>query len=1182
MKTTRLYTALTFIFLTFLSAGTLGRFELMEPSDSETRLNFRLDQFSMTETGRFQKFEIETAGKTTEAGMPELPVFSTMFQMEPGITYEVTYQVRQSSVMTDIDLLPSSGIEEPEPGQETADPDDSAYGTIAVYPQSNISISEPHIMRGLELAVVTLIPFSYSPQTRQLEIYEEVEIQVFESGTRPIGNIVNMPRSRTFEPLYESLIVNYEPTDRDEDFQQPAILYVCGGGSNGAINHPSFNDLVEWRHQRGWVVYTAHTGQTGSSSSNIKNYIEDAYETLNPPPEIVGLVGDVGGSFDIPTWYENWSWYSGEGDHPYSQLDGTDIFPEVLIGRISVNSSTDIANVINKTIAYEQAYYVENNWLEKAALVGDPTHSGLSTIITNQYIENMMSNYGFEDIRTNYGDGNYSSWMQSQLNEGIAYFNYRGYIGTSGFGTSNINNANNGYMTPFVTFLTCSTGGFSGTAITESFLRAGTVASPKGGVAAIGTATSGTHTLYNNIVQMGIYEGIFSRGLETAGGALASGKLALYNAYPNNPDDKVSIFTHWNNLMGDPGLHLWTDTPLQLIVEHAETVGAGTNIIDVLVTDTDGIPVEDAWVTLLADDDAIFTTVLTNSEGLATLPLNTEYTGDVLVTVTKKNVAPSQTSFDISSDGPAVNIVETDITVDDSAGNNDGILNPGETVTLTIAFANYGNEPAENVVATISSDNELVEFQNTSSTFEFFDLGQLYYGNYEFTLAAEAVQNEALGLRIDMMDAGGVSGVASVPMHVNGAKLEIDGYSVVGQDYLLAGVSNQVRVELYNEGMVSSENVQGYVISHTQLLDVETADLSWNSIESLGSAESSQTFSVYASNDIIRGSILSLEIELWNDAGYDRSVILNLQVGEVTVMDPLGPDAFGHYIYDSEDLNYSLAVPYDWIEIDPSLGGDGTSLNLNDQGYGNPVSQLSAHLDIPFTFTFYGVDYTEISVSSNGWISFGDVESESFRNYPLPGPGGPSPMVAVFWDDLKTSGGGQAYSYIDEDAGIVIIEWSDMHTYDNNSPETFQIILIDAISPTGDDEMILQYKDFNNTTTGNLESGGVIHGSHCTVGIENHLGTDGLLYTYDDEYPEAALEITDETALFITTRQPLALLKGDVNQDGGVDILDIVLVVNDIVNITPLGPLELYIADMDENGIVNILDVIQMINNIVQ
>ena len=37
---------------------------------------------------------------------------------------------------------------------------------------------------------------------------------------------------------------------------------------------------------------------------------------------------------------------------------------------------------------------------------------------------------------------------------------------------------------------------------------------------------------------------------------------------------------------------------------------------------------------------------------------------------------------------------------------------------------------------------------------------------------------------------------------------------------------------------------------------------------------------------------------------------------------------------------------------------------------------------------------------------------ESFRNYTFPGPGGPSPMVAVFWDDLKTTNGGEVYSII--------------------------------------------------------------------------------------------------------------------------------------------------------------------------
>ena len=75
----------------------------------------------------------------------------------------------------------------------------------------------------------------------------------------------------------------------------------------------------------------------------------------------------------------------------------------------------------------------------------------------------------------------------------ILYFNYRGYIGTSGFGY-NINNANNGYMT-FATFITCATGDFNGTSIAESFIKAGSLANPKGAVAAVGTATSSTHTV---------------------------------------------------------------------------------------------------------------------------------------------------------------------------------------------------------------------------------------------------------------------------------------------------------------------------------------------------------------------------------------------------------------------------------------------------------------------------------------------------------------------------------------------------------------------------------------------------------------------------------------------------------------------------------------------------------------
>ena len=43
----------------------------------------------------------------------------------------------------------------------------------------------------------------------------------------------------------------------------------------------------------------------------------------------------------------------------------------------------------------------------------------------NQYIENIMENFGFQDIDTNYGQGNYDNWVEDRFDEGILYYNYR-------------------------------------------------------------------------------------------------------------------------------------------------------------------------------------------------------------------------------------------------------------------------------------------------------------------------------------------------------------------------------------------------------------------------------------------------------------------------------------------------------------------------------------------------------------------------------------------------------------------------------------------------------------------------------------------------------------------------------------------------------------------------------------
>ena len=181
-------------------------------------------------------------------------------------------------------------------------------------------------------------------------------------------------------------------------------------------------------------------------------------------------------------------------------------------------------------------------------------------------------------------------------------------------------------------------------------------------------------------------------------------------------------------------------------------------------------------------------------------------------------------------------------------------------------------------------------------------------------------------------------------------------------------------------------------------------------------------------------------------------------------------------------------------------------------------------LQLPFTFQFYGIEYDEITVSTNGWISFGNHEMSAFRNYSIPGAGGPSPMVAAFWDDLTTDVSGQVYYKFEAD-DYVIIQWDNMpiHGESTTMSNTFQMIIYNpenSFTPTGDGEIKVQYKEFNNISNGNHNASPPEHGNYSTIGIENHLGNVGLEYTFDDNYPTEAMELSDNTAIFITTTPP--------------------------------------------------------------
>ncbi len=690
-----------------------------------------------------------------------------------------------------------------------------------------------------------------------------------------------------------------------------------------------------------------------------------------------------------------------------------------------------------------------------------------------------------------------------------------------------MNSLNNGYMLPFVTCITCGTGTFSSESVTENMLEAGTATVPRGAIAAIGTATTGTHTCFNNIVSGGVYSGIFDHDLYTPGSALVHGKLQLLAGYPTGPFNYVENFLYWNNLMGDPGLELWSTIPKELVAIYDSEIAVGTNYLDVTVENTGTRPQENVWVTALMGNDDIFASGYTDAYGYVRLNINAEQAGTITLTATKHNFIPQIGSISVLQDDLFLGVFEIEIDDDNSgtsSGNSDGLINPGEEIELNVSLKNYGAVTAYSVSSTISSSSAGIQISDGSESYGTIASGSSAYSSDDFDLN---ISNNILGgstLEIDVTITGNdrEQWQDVIQLQVDGLNFNASGYQIQdGENNLLdPGETAELSITLQNLGTVSGNNIQAVLSTTDPGINIIDANGSYGTIAP--DAEVTNLFNTYTvecSDQVIPGAQISCSILISNGSGFQQEVSFLLPVGDVTVNHPTGPDSYGYYIYDDNDAQFSAAPYYSWVEIDPDLGGNGAVMNLSDDGENGDIQNLI----LPFNFIFYGIRYNSITVCSNGWISPGGTEQFTFMNWQIPGALGPSPMIAPFWDDLMTSSGGQVCYYYDSAAHRFIVEWSGMRNHYDSSVETFQVILLDETyyeTTTGDGEIIFQYKEINNTDQGSYPSS---HGQFATVGIEDHTATRGVQYSFKNSNPVSAKPLTDSMALLMTTNASAVL-----------------------------------------------------------
>ncbi|HEX9252271.1 MAG TPA: C25 family cysteine peptidase [Ignavibacteriaceae bacterium] len=185
-----------------------------------------------------------------------------------------------------------------------------------------------------------------------------------------------------------------------------------------------------------------------------------------------------------------------------------------------------------------------------------------------------------------------------------------------------------------------------------------------------------------------------------------------------------------------------------------------------------------------------------------------------------------------------------------------------------------------------------------------------------------------------------------------------------------------------------------------------------------------------------------------------------------------GPDAFGYKWKDSNDPN---GPAYVWTDI--AANPDAVLVTFPngtlDDGYTNA-------LPIGFDFKFYGNNYSNIYLSTNGFLSFAALTSSYYSNATIPDGAAPNNIIAPFWDDLD--GRTQGTVHLLREADKLTIQFTNWQKYNGTGSLTFQVVL------KSNDRIMFYYNNLNATLTS------------ATVGIENAAGTDGLQIAYEAAY----------------------------------------------------------------------------------
>ncbi|MCP4583887.1 MAG: T9SS type A sorting domain-containing protein [candidate division Zixibacteria bacterium] len=956
---------------------------VLESNDTRTIVKFEVGAFTKASVDlsgeTYFNINLDSEGVLLIKGEPALPRVCRSIIIPDDARMEIKVLDSEYRDFNDYQIAPSKGNL-----SRSVDPSTIPYEFGPVYnadnwyPSQLASIRDPFIIRDIRGIVTEIYPFRYNPSNNILRVYTSITVEISNAGPGEV-NVLRRDESLAkinpeFNFIYQQRFINYN---------QSLLLYtpVEEVGDMLVITHDAFREAImpfaDWKRQKGIKTTVVNVSDIGNNANSIAGFIQSFYDSSDLA--FVLLVGDA--SQVAPPYASG-----GASDPSYAKLAGGDDYPDIFVGRFSAEEVAHVETQVTRSVEYEMTPQTSADWYHKATGIASDEGPGHNGEYDYQHIDNIRADlldYNYTEVDQIYDPGASATQVAQALDEGRGFINYcgHGYIetwSTTGFNNGHVNALQNDNKLPFIISVACNNGEFDNyTCFAEAWTRATHDGEPTG---AIATYMSSISQSWNPPMwaQDEATDLLVAESKITFGGICYNGSCRTIEV---EGSDGVEIYDTWN-IFGDPSIMMYTDTPSTMTVDHGEAI---------IFTATQFIvsaPATEGTLCALYHDRILYGSAYTDDSGTATIEIEQALpVGEMMsLTVTCYNRAPYFGSVTaISPDGPYV--VFDECAVNDEAGNNDGLIDYGESILLDMQLMNVGPDTALDIVADLSSEDEYVTITDDIAVFG--DIaGDFGYINVEdafgFDVSNQAPDGRVISFSLTVTDdLNEWESSFSLPVHapvigfVDVVFVESNGND---NGIFEAGETIDITATLRNTGSSMAINVDGTISSDDDYITIDDNNSVFGDIGPDESGNNSDnTFVVTAEDDLPAGHSVLLDLAIEVDGGYTTELQFTIRAMES---------------FEYNDGGWTGQGAWQWGQPTSGPGGayDGLSLWGTILGGDYPNNANDGLMTTYYTIT-----------NSGAYISFWhwyDIESGyDGGNLKITTDGG------VTWDILEPDGG---------------------------------------------------------------------------------------------------------------------------------------------------------------------------------